>query len=38
VRDVVSVSVREAHDIELTLLFDPEHNLEERVFKEQFLS
>ncbi len=38
VRDVVSVSVREARDIELTLLFDPEHNLEERVFKEQFLS
>jgi NAD+ kinase len=38
VRDVVSVSVREEGDIELTLLFDPEHNLEERVFKEQFLS
>ena len=27
-----------ARDIELTLLFDPEHNLEERVLKEQFLS
>jgi len=30
--------VRETRDVELTLLFDPEHNLEERVFKEQFLS
>jgi NAD+ kinase len=38
VRDVVSVSVRTARDIELTMLFDPEHNLEERVTKEQFLS
>ena len=38
VRDVISVSVRETRDVQLTLLFDPEHNLEERVFKEQFLS
>ena len=38
VRDVLSVTVRERRDIELTLLFDPEHNLEERVLKEQFLS
>ena len=38
VRDVVSVSVRETREVELTLLFDPEHNLEERVFKEQFLT
>ena len=38
VRDVISVSVREQRDVQLTLLFDPEHNLEERVFKEQFLS
>jgi len=38
VRDVISVAVRETRDIELTLLFDPEHNLEERVFKEQFLT
>jgi NAD+ kinase len=37
-RDVVSVQVRESREVELTLLFDPEHNLEERVFKEQFLS
>ncbi|HUH83671.1 MAG TPA: NAD kinase, partial [Stellaceae bacterium] len=38
VRDVLSVTVREMPEIELTLLFDPEHNLEERVLKEQFLS
>ena len=38
VRDVVSVEVRENRDIAMTLLFDPEHNLEERVFKEQFAS
>ncbi len=38
VRDVESVIVRETRDKGLTLLFDPEHNLEERVFKEQFLT
>jgi NAD+ kinase len=38
VRDVESVIVRETRDMGLTLLFDPEHNLEERVFKEQFLT
>lgn len=36
VRDVVSVVVTEADDVKLTLLFDPEHNLEERIVKEQF--
>jgi NAD+ kinase len=36
VRDVETVEVREAADIALTLLFDPEQNLEERVLKEQF--
>jgi NAD+ kinase len=36
VRDVVRVDVREDRDITLTLLFDPELNLEERVLKEQF--
>jgi len=36
VRDVVSVSVFEDRSISLTLLFDPEHNLEERITKEQF--
>jgi NAD+ kinase len=37
VRNVVRVDVREAPDIGLKLLFDPEHNLEERVLNEQFL-
>ncbi len=36
IRDVASVSVREASEISITMLFDPEHNLEERVLKEQF--
>jgi NAD+ kinase len=36
VRDVISVEVCENRDVELTLLFDHEHNLEERVLKEQF--
>jgi NAD+ kinase len=38
VRDVACVEVRENRDIALTLLFDHEHSLEERVLKEQFLS
>ena len=38
VRDVVRVEVRDDPDTRLTLLFDPEHDLEERVLKEQFLS
>jgi NAD+ kinase len=38
VRDVVAVTIRERREIALTMLFDPEHNLEERVLKEQFLS
>ena len=37
VRDVVRVVVREDRSVALTLLFDPEHNLEERIVKEQFL-
>lgn len=36
VRDVQSVTVREDRSVEMTLLFDPEHNLEERILKEQF--
>ncbi len=36
VRDVVSVSVFEDRSISLSLLFDPEHNLEERITSEQF--
>ena len=36
VRDVVRVEVSEETGVTLTLLFDPEHNLEERVLREQF--
>jgi NAD+ kinase len=36
VRDVLSVEVSEDRKVSLTLLFDPEHNLEERILKEQF--
>ena len=35
--DVREVKVREASEISLTLLFDPEHNLEERILNEQFV-
>jgi NAD+ kinase len=37
IRDVVEVQIWEDRDITLTLLFDPEHNLEERILKEQFV-
>ncbi|MBI5165768.1 MAG: NAD kinase [Magnetospirillum sp.] len=37
VRDVAEVTVREDRSIGLTLMFDPEHNLEERIIAEQFL-
>ena len=36
VANVAHVTVTEAADISLTLLFDPEHDLEERILKEQF--
>ncbi len=36
VRNVVEVQVREDPTISLKLLFDPEHNLEERILNEQF--
>ncbi|NQW02306.1 MAG: NAD kinase [Rhodospirillales bacterium] len=36
IRDVVRVVVCQDKDSDLTLLFDPEHNLEERILKEQF--
>jgi NAD+ kinase len=38
VRDVRSVTVKEARKITKTLLYDPENPLEERIFKEQFHS
>jgi len=36
IRDVVRVTVSEDRNTSLTLLFDPEHDLEERIIKEQF--
>jgi NAD+ kinase len=36
IANVVKVTITEATDISLTLLFDPEHDLEERILKEQF--
>ena len=38
VRDVVEVTIRESQDRTVTLLFDPEHNLEERILSEQFVA
>lgn len=38
VRDVVEVTIRESTDRTVTLLFDPEHNLEERILSEQFVA
>ncbi len=38
VRDVVAVEVNGSRDIAMTLLFDHDSNLEERVLKEQFAS
>jgi NAD+ kinase len=38
VRDVTDVLVREQRERSVTLLFDPEHNLEERILAEQFTS
>ncbi|MGE5548228.1 MAG: NAD kinase [Solirubrobacterales bacterium] len=37
VRDVLEVDVCEDRETDLTLMFDPEHNLEERIITEQFL-
>jgi NAD+ kinase len=36
VHDVEKVVVREDRSVALTVLYDPDHNLEERVLKEQF--
>jgi len=36
VRNVVEVRIRESRDQTMTLLFDPEHALEERILNEQF--
>lgn len=36
VRDVVGVEISQADDVCVTMLFDPEHDMEERILKEQF--
>lgn len=36
VRDVIEVQIRESSEQTMTLLFDPEHSLEERILNEQF--
>lgn len=36
VRDVISVMIEQSKEVTLTLLFDPNHGLEERIFTEQF--
>jgi NAD+ kinase len=36
VRDVVEIMIRESREKTVTLLFDPEHNLEDRILNEQF--
>ena len=37
VRNVVSVEIRQSSGVSKTILFDPDHSLEERMLKEQFL-
>jgi NAD+ kinase len=36
VRDIVEVAIFESRDKTVSLLFDPEHNLEDRILNEQF--
>ena len=38
IRNVVNVEVKQETNLFPKILFDPEHNLEERILKEQFLS
>lgn len=38
IRDVAEVTIHEDRSIRMTLLFDPEHHLEERILQEQFTS
>jgi NAD+ kinase len=38
IRDVRSVEIKQADSHGCTLLFDPDHNLEERILKEQFIA
>ena len=36
-RNVVEVRIAQDNETELHILFDPEHNLEERILQEQFV-
>ncbi|MCG8544059.1 MAG: NAD kinase, partial [Alphaproteobacteria bacterium] len=36
IRDVIRVEVKEDTETSVRMLFDPEHNLDERIIKEQF--
>ena len=38
IRDVKTVEIHQSRSIGSTLLFDPDHHLEERILKEQFIS
>jgi NAD+ kinase len=38
VRDITAVEIEEKRDISMTMLFDRDANLQERIFKEQFLT
>ena len=38
IMECVEVSIHESYDRTVTLLFDPEHNLEERILNEQFVT
>ena len=37
VRNVTQVDIQQSTTVSATVLFDPDHNLEERILKEQFL-
>lgn len=37
IKNIVSVEIRESRKVGRTLLFDPDHSLEERILKEQFM-
>lgn len=36
IRDVLTVEISQVQDLSVTMLFDPEHDFEERILKEQF--
>ena len=38
VRDIRAVDISQAQDVSVDILFDPDHSLEERMLKEQFLN